>query len=355
MKSWLGYVGAVALLASFWGCAPKQTPLALSSLPVMGEVVAWESLTLEGVQEAVFFEAFHRSCALNPLSAPYCGIQDLETFKGLFSPVKLSSKGLMSGYYEPTLRGSKTRSEVFSTPLYARPKEMLSIELSSLYNELSSMRLRGRLNGTRVVPYASHEEIDQKGVEAEVLCYVDSKVDAFFLQIQGSGKVVLEDGEVMYLGYADQNGHPYRAIGGLMRQQGFIDAVSMQSIRDFLEANPDRADAIMHANPSYVFFTQKETGATGALGVELTPYGSVAVDRRYIPLGLPLVIESALGYLQPLVVAQDVGGAIRGEARVDYFFGAGEEAPVLAGGLKEEIILYLVLPNSALEAIQIQP
>ena len=141
--SWLQTAGVVALLASFWGCAPKQDTLMLSSLPVVGEVVEWERLAFKGVQEAVFFEAFHRSCAHNTLTAPYCGIQDLETFKRLFSPVKLSSSGLMSGYYEPTLRGSKTQSEVFYYPLYARPQDMLSIHLSSLYSELSSMRLRG--------------------------------------------------------------------------------------------------------------------------------------------------------------------------------------------------------------------
>lgn len=349
-----GLVIALAL-GLFLGCAPKSQPLFFGSLPISAEVASWEDLDLKGMDEALFFEAFERSCALNALTAPYCGVKEFKAFKEFFVPIKLLRQGMMTGYYEPTLRGSKTQSEEFFYPLYAKPSDMLTISLSSLYPELSSMRLRGKVVGERVVPYASHGEIDQKGIDAEVLCYVSSKVDAFFLHIQGSGKVVLEDGAVMYLGYADQNGHPYRAIGGLMRQKGYLDEVSMQSIRAFLEANPSKAEAVMHANPSYVFFAERTTGATGALGVELVPYGSVAVDRRHVPLGLPLVIQSGLPFVQPLVVAHDVGGAIKGEARVDYFFGADEEAPVLAGGLKAPITLYVVFPKKQIKALQIQP
>lgn len=329
----------------FWGCAPKQETVMPARESLAVEKVAWEYFDLTQADTELFFQTFLKSCHRNALTKPFCALEDFNAFQEAFVPYKIVHKGLMTGYYEPTLRGSKTRSDVYAYPLYGKPEGLVSVHLESVYGELSGYRLRGKLEGTRVVPYYTHQEIDTQGVDAPVICYVNSKVDAFFLQIQGSGRVELEEGGVLHVGYADQNGHPYRAIGRYMRQQGYLEEVSMQSIRAFLKEHPHKADAIMHTNPSYVFFSENTQGATGALGVELTPYASVAVDRGFIPLGLPLWIETSLPFIQPLVVAQDVGGAIRGAARVDYFFGPGEAAAERAGGLSAPVTVYLFLPR----------
>lgn len=326
----------------FTGCTQKQI---FEFSKGEFERSSWKQIQITKEQFEIFLQSFKKSCNKNPYMVDYCGIETLQELKQDFALYKFSTKGFMTGYYEPLLYGSRQKSDTYKYPLYEKPKDMYEIDLSEIYEDLKGYRLRGRIQGDKIVPYYSHEEIATNGVQAEVICYVNSQVDAFFLQIQGSGKVKLDTGETINVGYADQNGHRYYAIGRYMYEKGYLKEVSMQSIRAFLEQNPQKMDEILHQNQSYVFFREKKDGATGALGVQLTQGASVAVDRSYIPLGFGLLIKSDKEYINPLVVAQDVGGAIRGEGRIDYFFGSSQKAADLAGVTKEEIELFLLVPK----------
>ncbi|MGM0623306.1 MAG: murein transglycosylase A [Campylobacterota bacterium] len=334
----------IALLL-FSGCTPKQS---FEFSRGEFEPAPWSALEVSQKDFDLFLQSFKKSCDKTALMQRYCDVASLEEFKKVFVPMKVASNGFMTGYYEPLLHGSREKNDRYRYPIYAKPKDMYIIDLSSVYDELGNYRLRGRIVDNKIVPYFNRSQIMQNGVDAEVICYVDSEVDKFFLQIQGSGKVQLDSGETINVGYADQNGHRYYAIGRYMYEMGYLQEVSMQTIRKFLEENPHKMDEILNQNQSYVFFRESKRGATGALGVELTPYASIAVDRNYVPLGFGTYIKSQHEAIQPLAVAQDVGGAINGEGRVDYFFGSGKEAAQLAGQMKEEIEVYLLLPRELL-------
>jgi membrane-bound lytic murein transglycosylase A len=264
-------------------------------------------------------------------------------------------EGLITGYYEPVLNGSKTRDEQFRWPLYKRPDNLLTIDLASLYPELKGRPVRGRLEGNRVVPYYSRAEIGngKSPLAGHELFWVDDPVEAFILQVQGSGRVRLADGSEVAIGYADQNGHPYRSLGGALIQMGALtrEEVTLTRIRDWLAANPEQTAALLNSNPSYIFFTQRDAsldGPLGSLGVALTPERSVAVDPAYIPLGLPVWLDTMLPdgtLLQRLAFAQDTGGAIKGPVRADLFIGRGTEAGRLAGEMKQPGRLYVLLPK----------
>jgi membrane-bound lytic murein transglycosylase A len=264
--------------------------------------------------------------------------------------------GLITGYYEPLLRGSRQPTPSYRFPLYAAPDDLLIVDLSALYPELKNLRLRGRLQGRKVVPYYSRAEIEsgQAPVKGKELAWVDDAVELFFLQIQGSGRLRFEDGEVLRIGYADQNGHPYRSIGKWLVEKGelTLDKASMQGIKDWGLRNPQRLPELLNANPSYVFFRTlpaSNGGPLGALGVPLTPERSVAVDPRAIPLGAPLWLDTTRPNsdqpLQRLMLAQDTGGAIRGNVRADFFWGFGDEAGKLAGAMKQKGRVWLLLPR----------
>lgn len=266
--------------------------------------------------------------------------------------------GLATGYYEPLLRGSRTRQGAYQTPLYRTPPDLVTVELAAVYPQLKGMRLRGRLEGKRLLPYPSRGEIRRSNCLAgQEIVWVDDAVDAFFLQVQGSGRVFLEEtGETIRLAYAEQNGRPYRAIGGYLAEQGEMKRgeVSAQRIRQWLGENPSRLDEVLDANPSYVFFREEKLadagiGPKGALGVPLTPGRSVAVDPRHIPLGTPLFIDTtepgSRTPLQKMVMAQDTGGAIRGAVRLDYFWGFGHEAGMRAGSMKQPVRIWILQPK----------
>ena len=257
--------------------------------------------------------------------------------------------GLVTGYYEPLLHGSLKRSTRFRYPVYGVPEDLLIVDLGGLYPELKDKRLRGRLDGRRVVPYPSRTEITAKKINAPVLAWVDDPAALFFLQIQGSGRIQLEDSETLFIGYADQNGHPYHAIGSTLVARGAlkVEDVNLDSIRAWLSANPAQAEDVLNSNPSYVFFAHREQPAIGALAVPLTPQRSVAVDPAFIPLGAPLWLDTTLPDTAPfrrLVFAQDTGGAIKGPMRADVFFGFGPEAERLAGNMKSPGRVFVLLP-----------
>lgn len=264
--------------------------------------------------------------------------------------------GLFTGYYEPELKGSLTRSDRYRWPLYRRPADLVSVDLGLFRPDLKGEAIAGKLAGGRLVPYDDRTRIENgalagKGLE---LAWVDDPVSAFFLQIQGSGRVDLPDGRVLRVGYDGQNGRPYVAIGRTLVQRGDLsqDAVSMQTIRAWLEAHPGAAArGIMDSNPSYVFFRVLEgPGPLGAEGVPLTEGRSLAVDPHFIPYGVPIWLDAAApsgpGKLQRLMVAQDTGGAIRGPVRGDVFWGHGPEAEAASGVMKSPGRWYLLLPRT---------
>ncbi len=274
--------------------------------------------------------------------------------------------GLVTGYYEPLLRGSRTRSEAFAVPLYAPPDDLLIVDLASLHPELKDRRVRGRVEGNRVVPYWPRADIERGAapLTGKALVYIDDPVEAFFLEIQGSGRIVLTDGTTIRLNYANQNGHPYRSIGRVLIDRGDLprERASMQGIRAWVKANPQQARALLDENPSYVFFRQLPPaapgtieaaidGPIGTLGVPLLAQRTIAVDRRVIPLGAPVFLATTMPLsktpLQRLTLAQDTGGAIRGAVRADYFWGFGDDAGREAGRMRQEGRMWLLWPKGA--------
>ena len=265
-------------------------------------------------------------------------------------------QGMLTGYYEPLLNGGRVKSTSNAWPVFGVPADLLSVDLGGLYPALKGARVRGRLDGRRVVPYYTRGEIEAGAMPAStpVLAWVDDPVDLFFLQVQGSGRVRLEDGSLLRLGYADQNGHPYQSIGRELVKRGelTLDQASMQGIKAWAKRNPERLAEILNTNPSYVFFRAlpaSDDGPQGSLGVPLTPGYSIAVDTRSIPLGTPVVIETTLpGDSAPtrrLVMAQDTGGAIKGGVRADLFTGFGPAAGELAGKMRQPLRYWVLWPK----------
>jgi membrane-bound lytic murein transglycosylase A len=282
-------------------------------------------------------------------------------FEQHFSPWQINqteggNEGLVTGYYEPLLRGSRTPSAKYRFPILAAPEDLLVVDLSSLYPELKNLRLRGRLQGNKVVPYFSRAEIDAGSapVRGKELFWVDDVVELFFLQVQGSGRVQLENGDSVRVGYADQNGHPYRSIGKWLIDKGelTLDKASMQGIKDWGRQNPERLAEMLNANPSYVFFRELPNhlaGPLGALGVPITAERSIAIDPRGMPLGAPVWLATtrpnSSETLNRLMMAQDTGGAIRGNVRADFFWGFGDEAGKKAGAMKQKGRMWVLLPR----------
>ena len=288
-------------------------------------------------------------------------------FEAAFRPVQafagIAAEGLLTGYYEPQLAGSRTPAGPYRTPLLTRPGDLVDVDLGAFRESLKGQRIAGRVEGNRLRPYPARAEIVEGALPEDelALVWVNDPVAAFFLQIQGSGRIALEDGSVMRVGYAGQNGHPYTAIGRVLVAEGEIarEDISLQSIRAWLSDNPARAAEVMNANASYVFFREIEgidpaLGPPGAAGVPLTPGRSLAVDRTHHPMGAPVYVDTTVprmpgeaagsGSWQRLMVAQDTGGAIVGPVRGDIFFGFGEEAEWLAGHMQSQGRMWILLP-----------
>jgi len=292
-------------------------------------------------------------------------------FESHFSPYQVltadgRATGTITGYYEPLLDGSRTRSARYSVPLYMPPDDLLTIDLTELYPEFRDKRLRGRVEGKRVIPYWTRADIDngRAPVAAGVVAYVEDPVEAFFLQIQGSGRVRLAEGGIMRVGYADQNGQPYRSVGRILVDRGELplERASMQGIREWGRRNPAKLGPLLDENPSYVFFREVPTpapgtleaqidGPIGSLGVPLLRERTIAVDARSIPLGAPVFLATTWPLstkpLARLVLAQDTGGAIRGAVRADYFWGFGEDAGRQAGRMKQDGKMWILWPKDA--------
>ena len=268
-----------------------------------------------------------------------------------------SDEGLFTGYYEPTLDGSLKLSREYKTPIYPKPTDLIHVNLGEWKESLNNSRILGRVVGNKLKPYFSRSDISKGALDREItpILWLKSEIDAFFLHIQGSGRVVLPDGEVYRLGYAGKNGRKYYPIGRYLLEIGAIpkENISMQSIKKWLRENPGKKKDVMNMNPSYVFFRKLngKDGPIGAQGVVLTSGRSLAVDRHYSKLGAPVWLSANFEdeegkKLQRLMVAQDTGGAIKGPIRGDVFWGSGKIAERLAGIMKAKGSMYVFYPKS---------
>lgn len=267
------------------------------------------------------------------------------------------ASGLITGYFEPLLHGARTQSSAFDIPLYAPPPDLLTVDLGSEYPELRGKRVRARLIGHRVVPYYSRADLKRDpALQDDALVWVNDALSAFFLEVQGSGRVQLDSGETIRLHYADENGYPYRSIGLYLIEHGELKRgeATVPAIREWALAHPDRLQELLDADPSVVFFQEEPLGdpalgPKGSLGVPLTPGRSVAVDAGAIPLGAPLFLATTFPNsntaLDRLVFAQDTGGAIRGSVRADYFWGIGAQAGAQAGEMRQQGRMWLIWPK----------
>ncbi len=285
-------------------------------------------------------------------------------FEATFQPYAVHADdkptGLFTGYYEPEVRGARDPSSAFAVPLFTKPTDLVQVDLGAFSDDLKGKRIGGRVQAGALVPYYDRSEIVAGALAGKrlELMYLANPVDAFFLQIQGSGRVQFPNGRIARVTYSAQNGRTYVPIGRVLADQGAIPLaqVSMQTIRAWLESHPAEATAVMDRNPSYVFFRElngvkPDEGPPGSLGASLTPGRSIAVDRSFIPLGAPVFIDTTDpidgSKLQRMMVAQDLGGAIKGPIRSDIFFGWGADAENRAGRMRQQGSEYLLLPKAA--------
>lgn len=275
----------------------------------------------------------------------------------------LPASGLFTGYYEAGLRGARSQGGIYQTPLYKRPDDLVLVGLGEFKSDWNGKRLAGRLENGQLVPYATRAEIEAgklRGKNLE-LAWVDDPVDAFFLHIQGSGRVVFADGSTMRVGYDGHNGHAYTSIGRILIERGEItkEDMSMQAIRKWMAAHPNKGQELMKENSSYIFFRElKDDGPIGAQNVVLTPGRSLAVDKRYMALGLPVWLYTftdpvSSKPISRMLVTQDTGGAIKGVVRGDVFWGFGEMAAERAGKMKERGSLFVLLPLNSISRCQV--
>ncbi|MDR3159956.1 MAG: murein transglycosylase A [Zoogloeaceae bacterium] len=368
-------------LPSESGAPPEAAAASEAAAPRLetarwADLPGWETDTLTAAWDA--FLASCRGLAEKPHGAawrPVCAQagtvsgqsekQVRRFFERAFAPHAVVEadgrvEGLVTGYYEPLIHGSREPDAQNRIPVWGVPPDMLTIDLGGVYPELSHLRLRGRIENGKVVPYWSRAEIEA-GIAPQTqkpLLWVADAVEFFFLQIQGSGRVELSDGSHVRIGYADQNGHPYRSIGRALIERGELkpEQASMQGIQAWARRRPGKLRALLDANPSYVFFRELQgddanaaSGPIGALGVPLTAQRSIAVDARYIPLGAPVWLATTRPNsktpLNRLVLAQDTGSAIKGGARADFFWGFGAAAGQQAGRMKQSGRMWVLLPR----------
>ncbi|HAF43945.1 MAG: transglycosylase [Sideroxydans sp. GWF2_59_14] len=380
---------------SFWlvlslslSLAACQAPPPVEIKPPIGKpapdfmISQWEALPDWLMQDlSASWPALLQSCKalrLKPVWLPICAAaakvdrDDLMAqrtfYETWFTPYQVfnpdgTDTGLVTGYYEPLIKGCRKKSERCPYPIYAPPEDMLEVDMGELYPQFRGQRVRGRLQGKRVVPYFNRAEIDAGNanvLQGRELFWAENEVELFFLQIQGSGRIELEDGTRVKIGYADQNGHPYTSIGKKLIDLGELkpEQASMQGIKNWAEKNPERLFTLLGHNPSYVFFRELPdhlSAPLGALGVPLTEEYSIAVDPRIIPLGVPVFLATtrpnSAEPLNRLMFAQDTGGAIRGAVRADFYWGFGEIAAIRAGSMKQSGKMWVLFPRGGEPAL----
>jgi membrane-bound lytic murein transglycosylase A len=368
----------LSLIVLVAGCAPLSPPcpqcppVALKPPPETAQYLEYAFDTLPGWPSAGLersLRAFLAGCPRPGALAQACARaaavppDDAQAarvfFETNFVPFAIVStagpdSGLITGYYEPIIEGSRTQSDQHRYPIFGVPEDLIVIDLAAVNPDVRNMRLRGRVEGRRVVPYFSRAEIDSRSLPAPVIAWASDPVELFFLQVQGSGQVRLENGERIRVGFADQNGHPYRSLGRYLIDRGELplEQTSMQGIKAWAAANPAKLQEALNSNPSYVFFRELAVtgeGPPGALGVPLSAEYSLAVDRRFVPLGAPVYLATTYPLseerLERMMAAQDTGGAIRGVVRADFYWGTGPEAGMMAGRMRQQGKMWLMWPR----------
>ncbi|WP_082444298.1 murein transglycosylase A [Sphingomonas sp. Leaf242] len=266
-------------------------------------------------------------------------------------------KAFATGYYEPEIAGSLDRRDGYA-PIYGRPNDLIDVDLGAFSTALKGKKVRGRVDGSNLVPYYDRTAIEQGAISgrAPILAWARDPVELFFLQIQGSGRLRLPDGEILRIGYATQNGRDYTGIGALMKSRGLLQPgqTSMQGIVAWLHAHPADGQAIMRENKSFVFFRELEGAPLGALGLPVTGQVSAAADVKFVPLGAPVFLSLDRQDASGLWIAQDTGGAIKGSNRFDTFWGAGAAAEATAGGMAGRGTAYLLLPIGTVARLNAQ-
>jgi membrane-bound lytic murein transglycosylase A len=365
----------IALILMVAGCAqtpPQPRPPAPETARYLAmpfeALPGWGRATLEPSLRAfvagcprITGAALSRVCALGQTLPKGDEAAARQFFESAFTPYALVSSegpdsGMITGYYEPVIDGSRWYNAINRYPIFGVPDDLITVDLASISPETRNLRLRGRVEGRRLVPYPTRAEIDARGPSypAPVIAWTADPVALFFLQIQGSGQVRIDGRERIRVGFADQNGHPYRSLGRYLVDRGEmpLEQASMQGIQAWAAANPGKLQEALNANPSYVFFRElpvTEDGPVGALGTPLASGHSIAVDRRFVPLGAPVFLATTYPLseerLERLMAAQDVGGAIRGVVRADFFWGTGAEAGALAGRMRQQGKMWLLWPR----------
>jgi membrane-bound lytic murein transglycosylase A len=362
----INYFKLLPFLLLFTACTPPfssvsltdDQPIELQSIEIE-QLQLWENLEFD--KALLSFQSSCQRIKKNTLFYKTCQkSQDTTSakvfFRDNFSAYRWEDstkekKGLMTGYYEPLLSGRLHRDENHTIPLLSPPNDLIKVRLNSVIPELKGKVVRGRIKGNQLIPYYSREEITAQKNPSNVICWVNNKVDLFFLQIQGSGRIQLDNNQTIFVGYGDKNGHPYRSIGKYMIDHKIMSygEMSLQGIKRWANHNPEKIDAILNQNPSYLFFVKNSTPAKGAMGVVLTPEHSLAVDTSFIPLGAPIFIDTKHPLtgkpFQALAITQDKGTAIKGERRLDFFWGFGNKAAQLAGHTKSRADMIILLPK----------
>ena len=274
-------------------------------------------------------------------------------FAQYFEAVQVGDgKAFATGYYEPEIRGSRDRRSGYDVPIYARPRDLVEVDLGAFSDTLKGKRIRGHVVGQNFVPYDDRTAIEQGTLDgrAQVIAWAADPIDLFFLQIQGSGRLRLPDGAVIRIGYDSQNGRDYTGIGALMKKRGLLapGQSSMQGLVQWLHDHPEQGHEIMRENKSYVFFREQSGPPLGALGLAVTGGVSAAADPHFVPLGAPVLLSMDRADASRLWVVQDTGGAIKGANRIDTFWGAGADAEATAGGMAAHGTAFLLLPVGTL-------
>lgn len=301
------------------------------------------------IKEAGMIADWLAPCSIARRLVPDNHKQARRFFESFFTPYQVGGQedGLFTGYYEASLKGSLTQGGQYQTPIYAKPDDLVQVDLGAFRKAFAGTKIAGKLLDKKLVPYDQRKEITSGALceRAEVLLWTNDPISTFFLEVQGSGRVEMDTGETIHVGYAGQNGHAYTSIGRALLEAKLLERpITLASIRDWLQKNPERRKEILNKNESYVFFRVIEgEGPLGALGLPLTPLRSLAVDSRYVPLGVPVWL--ATENHKRLVIAQDVGGAIKGRVRGDLFWGFGSDAEKGAGEMQDRGIYYLLLPK----------
>ncbi len=314
---------------------------------------------LSGLTQPAEWQAACAAAAAVP-----AGQEDDFFHTALVAVLVAGGQGFATGYYEPEIAASLTRQPGYEVPLYRRPADLIDVPLGDFAPSLKGRTVRGRVEGNRLVPYASRAQIAAGALVGRrlELAWAADPFEAFFLEIQGSGRLRLPDGRILRIGYDGQNGRDYVAIGRLLIEQGKLERgrAGMAEILAWLRANPEEAPAILNANPSKIFFRLLEgDGPIGAMGVAVTPRVSVAADPAFVPLGAPLLVETMLTRtgqpLRQLMVAQDTGGAIKGANRLDLFLGPGAEAAADAGAQSSPAQVAVLIPRAAAIRLKLLP